>query len=91
MANTNYVEHEGEILPSYTGVNQPRYPRHEGDTTPDHDFGHTEITDAQSTVVHDTEPTKHENPYWPTTEQRAIGKAAIQGIRETMKNSTQEK
>lgn len=38
---THVVEHEGEILPAYTGLNQPPYPKYDEDKLP-HDFSTAE-------------------------------------------------
>jgi|GEM_PF-1471001 len=81
MANSNFIERDGEILPAYTGVNQPRYPKHEGDRMPDHSFSASEVTEGQLTDAVVTDSEKRENLYWPTEEQRCVGQAAIVSIR----------
>ncbi len=83
---THIVEREGEIMPAYTGVNQPIYRKHEGDLIPDHDFSGLEVASTSS-----TEPsllTKENNPSWPSAEQRHIGQIATAAILKGLRNRT---
>lgn len=49
MAVTNFIEHEGEIQPSYTGVNEPVFPRSVEDHP--HSFGNTENSVDPDNIV----------------------------------------
>lgn len=74
---TGYREHEGDILPAYDGVNQPRYPRGNDRITAHEDMPHPEFLELGGEVVALTKPDIPESVRECTAEYRAREAARI--------------
>jgi hypothetical protein len=86
----NYVERDGEILPAYNGVNQPRYSGQ--DTEMPHEFPAAELeADNPEVAPVDGPYIPPERRYWrdnvPTEEEKAIGRTAVKEARKALEDS----
>ena len=81
-----YKEVDGEILPAYDGVNQPRYTRRDEEMP--HDFSMLESGHAEEATAGPYVPPEHRNfeENLPNPEERAIGLRGVQAAREALRN-----